>query len=181
LIHNPYNAESDEALKTAWTAMESVKKAGKTKSIGVSNFLRSHMDAILSVASITPSNNQIEFHPYLQRGNNYLDWLASKEITVTSFHGLAPLRKAAGGPLDEPLKKIAEKHGVSEDAVLIKWQIKQGVVPITTTTKAERMDGYLKAVDLELGDEEMDEITKIGAGHHVRTWQTQRFAEEDRS
>jgi diketogulonate reductase-like aldo/keto reductase len=161
--------------------MESIKNSGKAKSIGVSNFLRGHMDAILSIATIVPSNNQMEFHPYLQRGNDYIPYLESKGIKVTSFHGLAPLRKAAGGPLDEPLKTIAEKHGVSEDAVLIKWQINQGIVPITTTTKDERMKGYLKAVDLDLSKEEMEKITNIGRGHHVRTWQTQRFEEDDRS
>jgi diketogulonate reductase-like aldo/keto reductase len=181
LIHQPYRAENEEALQTAWKAMESIKNAGKAKSIGVSNFLRSHMESILSIASIVPSNNQIEYHPYLQRGNDYLPWLASKGIKVTSFHGLAPLRKAAGGPLDGPLKSIAEKHGVSEDAVLIKWQIENGVVPITTTTKKERLEGYLKALDLELTKEELEEITKIGLSHHVRTWQPQRFEADDRS
>jgi diketogulonate reductase-like aldo/keto reductase len=181
LIHQPYKAETDEALQTAWKAMESIKNSGKAKSIGVSNFLRSHMDTILSIATIVPSNNQLEYHPYLQRGNNYVPWLASKGTRVTSFHGLAPLRKAAGGPLDGPLKSIAENHGVSEDAVLIKWQIENGVVPITTTTKEDRLQGYLKALDLKLTKDELDEITKIGLSHHVRTWQPQRFEADDRS
>lgn len=46
--------------------MEDVKASGKAKSIGVSNYLPQHLEAILKVAKVVPSVNQIEFHPYLQ-------------------------------------------------------------------------------------------------------------------
>jgi diketogulonate reductase-like aldo/keto reductase len=161
--------------------MEWIKISGKAKSIGVSNHLRSHVEAVLEIATIIPAVNQIEFHPYLQRGNNYVPWLKERGIEVTSYNGLTPLRKGLGGPLDGPLKDIAKKHGVSENAVLIQWQIQQDIVPITTSTKLERIAEYLQGVELKLSPEEVEEITRLGLTNHFRASQVARFDPEDRS
>ncbi|KUJ17037.1 Aldo/keto reductase [Mollisia scopiformis] len=181
LIHSPYGAKELSELQTAWLAMESIQKSGKAKSIGVSNHLQPHIEAILEVATIVPAVNQIEFHPYLQRGNNLVPWLKEHGIEVTSYNGLTPLRKGLGGPLDGPLKEIAKKYGVSENAVLIQWQIHQGIVPITTSSKPERLAEYLQGVELKLEPEEVEEITRVGLTHHFRASQLTRFEPDDRS
>ncbi len=54
LIHAPFFSETDEGLQKAWKAMEQVKESGKAKSIGVSNFNRPHLDAILKTARYPP-------------------------------------------------------------------------------------------------------------------------------
>jgi diketogulonate reductase-like aldo/keto reductase len=181
LIHSPYVAEDLSELQKAWLDLESIKKSGKAKSIGVSNHLKPHIEAILEAATVVLAVNQIEFHPYLQRGDNYVPWLKEHGIEVTSYNGLTPLRKGAGGPLDGPLKEIAKKHGVSENAVLIQWQIQQDIVPITTSSKPERIAEYLQGVELKLTPEEVEEITKVGLTHHFRASQVARFDPEDRS
>ncbi len=102
-------------------------------------------------------------------------------IEVASFNGLTPIRSGSPGPLDVPLTRIAKAHGVSENAVLIKWQIEQKVVPVTTTTNPEKILEYGKAVDLKLKPEEVEEITKIGLTHHFRAWAPDRFDPADKS
>ena len=84
LIHAPFFAKSDQDLQKAWAAMESVKEAGKTKSIGVSNYLESHLKATLATAKTPPSINQIEFHPYLQHGS-LLDYRACIPSLTSPF------------------------------------------------------------------------------------------------
>ena len=161
--------------------MEEVKKTGKVKSIGVSNFQRPHLETILQTATEKPAVNQLEFHPYLQRSGNYVPWMKEHGIEVSSFKGLAPLTVAKGGPLDDPLDKIAEKYGVSTSVVLLRWHIEQNVVPITTSSHKERMTDYLKAVNLRLTPDEIEEISQIGQTHHFRWWGKQFFAPDDRS
>jgi diketogulonate reductase-like aldo/keto reductase len=161
--------------------MEKVKASGKTKSIGISNFLRHHIETILDGATVVPAVNQIEFHPYLQRANNFLPWMREKGIAVSCFKGLAPLTIAKGGPLDSVIEKIAKTHDVPQAAVLLKWHLSQDVIAITTTSKEERLLEYLKAISLMLSAEELDEITKIGLTHHFRQQGAQRFAPDDRS
>jgi diketogulonate reductase-like aldo/keto reductase len=180
-LHSPYVAKKPADLQNAWLAIEQVKKSGLAKSIGVSNHQRPHLETILEVATIKPALNQLEFHPYLQRAHGYLPWMQENGIEVASFNGLTPIRSGSPGPLDGPLARIAAAHGVTENAVLIKWQMEQKVVPVTTTTKEERTMEYMKAVDLKLNPEEVEEITRIGLTHHFRAWAPDRFDPDDRS
>lgn len=71
LLHSPFNAPKGDrtVLQKAWAAMEQIQASGKSKSIGVSNFYREHLDAILETAKVRPAMNQIEYHPYLQHGD----------------------------------------------------------------------------------------------------------------
>ena len=161
--------------------MEKLKASGKTKSIGISNFLRHHIETILDGATVVPAVNQIEFHPYLQRANNFLPWMKENGIAVSCFKGLAPLTVAKGGPLDPVMAKIAKAHDVPEAAVLLKWHLSKDVIAITTTSKEERLLEYLKAVSLTLSEDELQEITDIGLTHHFRQQGAQRFPNGDRS
>jgi diketogulonate reductase-like aldo/keto reductase len=72
LIHSPYFAETEADLQSAWKELEKVKASGKARSIGVSNFQRAHIETITKNGGTIPSVNQIEFHPYLQRANDFV-------------------------------------------------------------------------------------------------------------
>ena len=60
--------------------MEAIQKSGRARSIGVSNYLRPHIEATLKGATSPPVINQIEYHAYLQRGDNYVTWLQEADI-----------------------------------------------------------------------------------------------------
>lgn len=47
--------------------LEGFVKAGKIRSIGVSNFTIEKLEELLKTAEIHPAVNQIEAHPYLQQ------------------------------------------------------------------------------------------------------------------
>jgi diketogulonate reductase-like aldo/keto reductase len=181
MIHSPYWTTDENELQGAWLSMEGVQRSGKAKAIGVSNYLRSHMEATLKAATIVPAANQIEFHPYLQRADEYVPWLKSKGVQVSGFKPLTPITAAAGGPLDGVFDRIAKAHGVSIDSVLLRWQVQKGVVPVSTTAKQGRLDEYWEAAQLELSDSEMEEITKVGLTLHYRNWGKNRFAPDDRT
>jgi diketogulonate reductase-like aldo/keto reductase len=161
--------------------MEGIQKSGKARSIGVSNYMRPHIEATLKGATSPPVLNQIEYHAYLQHGDNYVAWLQEDDIQVGSFKGLTPAFRAPQGPLREPLARIAKAHGATEAAVLISWIIQNNVVAVTTTTKLERLDEYAQALKLKLTEDEMREITDVGATYHFRTSFRDHFAENDRS
>ncbi|GFP57218.1 NAD/NADP-dependent indole-3-acetaldehyde reductase [Trichoderma asperellum] len=181
LIHIPFFAKSDADFQRAWKSMEEIKRAGKAKSIGVSNYLRPHVEATLAGAIIPPALNQIEFHPYLQRGDNYLSWLRENGLQVGSFKGLTPAFRAPDGPLREPLSRIAKAHDTTEAAVLINWIIQNKVVAVTTTTKPERLDEYAQALKIKLTQDELQEITDVGSTYHFCTSWLEHFEADDRS
>lgn len=181
LIHIPFFAKSEEDFQRAWKTMEGIQKSGKARSIGVSNYMRPHIEATLKGATSPPVINQIEYHAYLQRGDDYVAWLRENGIQVGSFKGLTPAFRVPDGPLREPLARIAKAHGVTEAVVLIHWIIRNGVVAVTTTTKPERLDEYAQALKIELTEDEVREITDVGATYHFRTSWGEHFDEDDRS
>ncbi|GAW17720.1 hypothetical protein ANO14919_071860 [Xylariales sp. No.14919] len=181
LLHNPYVIGTTEGLQQGWKGMELVKASGKARSIGVSNMQKPDIQAILTIASEIPVVNQLEFHPYLQRSDDFLPWMRSHSIGVSSFKSLAPITVAKGGPLDGILGSIAYTHGVTTSAVLLRWAMNQDVIPITTTGRRTRMEEYLAALKLNLSSEEQEKITEVGLTHHFRWWGKNFFDVNDRS
>ena len=180
LIHAPFFATADEDLQSAWRAMEQVKESGKARSIGVSNYMRPHLDATLKTAKYPPVMNQIEYHPYLQHGDLFA-YHKNKNIAVAAYAPLVPVTKAKGGPLDQPLEKLARKYAVGPGEILLRWCIDQGIVPITTSGKEQRMSDYLRAMTFKLTPTEVDEISKVGNEHHHRAFWNHKFEADDRT
>lgn len=67
LIHWPnplqYRDNWQHANAESWRAMEEAQKEGKIRSIGVSNFLRHHLETLLETANVKPTVNQILLNP----------------------------------------------------------------------------------------------------------------------
>lgn len=171
LLHSPYitgDKYVEEDVAKAWKLLEALKRSGKTKAIGVSNFRRHHVENLLKTAEIKPVVNQIQFNAYIQGAPEYAAWLQSQDIACESYMGLAPITWLKGMHLEDTLKQLAGKYGVSESAVLIRWQLDQGVVVLNTTKKVDRMKEYFAALELKLSDEDEEQITKVGQTKHVR-------------
>ena len=180
LIHQPFFAKSDKDLQDTWAAMEAVKNSGKAKSIGVSNYLQPHLEAILATATIPPSINQIEYHPYLQHGT-LIPFHKKHNIAVAAYGPLTAATKASPGPCDPILQQLAKKYYVSEAEISLRWCIDQGIVAITTSGKEERLSDYLRAMTFKLTPREVAEVSEAGAKMHWRGFWQAKFGEGDRS
>ena len=51
----------------SWKAFVRLRKDGRVRSIGVSNFNRDHLERVIGETGVTPSVNQIELHPRFQQ------------------------------------------------------------------------------------------------------------------
>lgn len=172
LVHSPFlPAEANGLpLATVWKAMEDVYQLGLAKAIGVSNFQISHLQEILSVAKVPPSVNQIEFNPYLQQPE-LVEFSKNNGLLLEAYAPLISLTKKVGGPLDPVVSKIAKRKGRSSSQVLLRWVIQNGVLPLTTSGKAERQAELLQALNFELSAEEVTEISAAGKTlHHRQYW-----------
>ncbi|MGV0168502.1 aldo/keto reductase [Furfurilactobacillus sp. WILCCON 0119] len=153
LIHWPSNGYVEK-----WRALEDLYKAGRIKAIGVSNFEKPQMDKLLASAEITPAIDQIETHPYFQRGdlNSYLTGLG------IVHEAWGPLGQGKSGVLeDETLIKIAEAHGKSVAQVILRWHLQRGIVVIPKSIHPERIAQNIDVFDFSLTDEEMASIAKL--------------------
>lgn len=181
LIHAPFFAKGDDRLlQQRWAQVEEVAASGKAKSIGVSNFLKPHLDAILQTCRVRPAINQIEFHPYLQHGD-LLAYLKNQDIKVAAYAPLTPVTKAKGGPVDGLLESLAKKYAVNPSEILLRWCIDQNVVPITTSSKEQRLSDTLRVFTFNLTPKEVDQISEAGNTHHYRGFWNHVFDANDKS
>lgn len=180
LIHEPFFARSNEELQQKWRDMEGVKKSGKARSIGVSNYYKHHLEATLETAIDPPAINQIEYHPYLQHGD-LISYHRQKNIAISAYAPLTPVTRAKDGPLTDYLDRLAHKYAVSPAEILLRWCLDQDVVAITTTSKEQRMSDYLRALTFKLTPKEVHEISDLGKTYHYRAFWNKKFAEDDRS
>ncbi|KZT03666.1 Aldo/keto reductase [Laetiporus sulphureus 93-53] len=180
LIHNPRLAVPD--IPTAWARMEKVQTDGYAKSIGVSNFNVPQLETLLASAKIKPVANQaglaprscpkrgfadqiiqILFHPYvLESQAPIVEYGNENGIVSEAYSVLVPLTRQPGGPVDAPVREIASRLKVQPEQVLLAWAKAKGVVVVTSSTKKERLEGYLAAGDLELTDDDIAAIDAAG-------------------
>jgi len=167
LIHHPRLCQGD--IPGTWKAMEQLKKAGYVKSIGVSNFSVSDLKELVASCTIKPVVNQILLHPYvISTTEPLLAYQEEQDILTEGYSILIPLTARPGGPVDEPVAAICKKYNILPEQVLLAWARAKGSIIITTSSRKERLENYLKVGDITLTDGEIEEIDR--AGKYAELW-----------
>lgn len=156
LIHwpRPYSIRDSwkEANEGTWRAFEELYRAGKVKAIGVSNFLETHMDALLDTATIAPMVNQIELHPQFVQ-SDLVSYCKDRRMIVEAY---SPLIR---GQMDHPvLLEISKKHNKSVAQVLLRWQVQHGFLPLPKSSTKERMLENADIFDFKLTEDDIESM-----------------------
>ena len=153
LIHQPYND-----VYGAWRAMCELKREGKIRSIGVSNF---NYDKLVDLGVFTgemPAVNQIELNPFHQQKEK-VEILKEENVTLEAW---APFAEGRNNIFSNPvLEKIAKKHNKSVAQVIIRYFVEQNIVVLAKTTKQERMKENLNVFDFTLDLTDKEEIAAL--------------------
>lgn len=160
LIHSPQpwddfrGGDYSEGNREAWRALEDAYKAGKLRSIGVSNFKKEDIENILSSCTVLPMVNQLLVHI----GNTPLElinYCISKDILVEAYSPVAH-----GEILKyKEVAEIAEKYQVTIPQLCIRYDLQLGLLPLPKTVNPKHMEANTN-VDFVITDEDM-EIMKV--------------------
>jgi aryl-alcohol dehydrogenase-like predicted oxidoreductase len=186
-IHWPPDPDSP-ALEEGWCTLADLKREGKVRWIGVSNFNVEQLrraEGITPVTSLQPRYSLVhpeaedEILPYcLRQGIGVVVYspMASGLLTGTMTRERAvrlPDNDWRGGDPDftEPnlsrnlalvavLRKIAKRHNRAVGEVAIAWTLRHPAVTgaIVGARNAQQSDGVMRAGELRLTDEELSEI-----------------------
>jgi 2,5-diketo-D-gluconate reductase A len=154
LIHWPHPSGGEYVA--AWKALVAAREAGKATSIGVSNFLPEHIDAIVAATGVSPVVNQIELHPRFQQ---------REQRAYHDAHGIvtqswSPLGQ--GEVLDDPIVvEIAERLGASTAQVVIAWHLAHGLAVIPKAADAAHLADNFGALEVELSDADVAAIDRL--------------------
>jgi diketogulonate reductase-like aldo/keto reductase len=147
----------------SWRAMEELLAEGKTRAIGVSNFLAEHLDRLAATSSVVPAVNQIEVHPRLPQTDQRAD-NTRRGIVTQSW---SPLAKA-GDLLNEPaLAAIADRHGRTPVQVVLRWHLQLGLIAIPKSSHVDHLRQNLEVFDFELTDDDLAQIAGLETGVRV--------------
>ncbi|MCW9036381.1 aldo/keto reductase [Altibacter sp.] len=163
-----YVSLEEEPLSMTWKQLEQAKDAGYAKHIGVSNFSKKKLQALIKDASIIPEMNQVELHPLLQQ-KDLLAFCSSEDILMTAYSPLGSGDRSEGMKgEDEPnlleietLQKIARKRDATVAQVLISWHMHRGTAVIPKSTTKEHIVANFRAADVKLDKEDMDSIAEL--------------------
>jgi diketogulonate reductase-like aldo/keto reductase len=155
LIHWP----KGELSKETWKALERLYKEKRVRSIGVSNFLRHHLEDLLPSVEIVPMVNQMEFHPYLVQ-QDLLDFCNSKGI---QYEAWSPLMQGHIFDL-EVMKDLAAKYNKTIAQMVLRWDLQKGVVTIPKSSKKERIIANADLFDFEISQEDMNLLDGLDQG-----------------
>ncbi len=158
LIHWPVPGR----YKDTWRAMEQILKDGKTRAIGVSNFLVHHLEELAKDSDVVPAVDQVEFHPFLLQ-QPLLDYCKKNGI---QFEAWSPLTR--GRYLDnEVIQGVATKHGKTAAQVLIRWDLQKEIVTIPKSVHRERIEENSKVFDFELESADIAALDALDADHRI--------------
>ena len=153
LLHQAYGD-----VYGAWRAMEEAQKAGKIKSLGISNFWPDQVTNLELGNNVKPVINQIEVNPWFQCDEE-VKWNQSDHVAVEAW---APFAEGKGGIFTDPvLKEIGEKYDKSTGQVILRWLLQRGIVVIPKSVHDARQKENINVFDFELSADDMKKIAAL--------------------
>jgi diketogulonate reductase-like aldo/keto reductase len=136
----------------SWRAMETLLNNGKARSIGISNFMKRHVEELLDNCNIVPAVNQIELSPY-----NYLyrketiDFCLTNNIKIEAYSPLTKGRKLD----DSKLRDIADKYEKTPAQILIRWALELDFIVLPKSAREHRIIENADVLDFSISEEDM--------------------------
>jgi 2,5-diketo-D-gluconate reductase A len=160
LVHWPSPATGN--YRETWRAVLALRDAGKTTSVGVSNFHRHHLEVIIDEFGVTPVLDQIELHPRLPQ-RELREFQAAHGILTEAWSPLA-----SGELIDNPLLQgIADQHGKTTAQVMIRWHLQLGNVVLPKSVTPSRIRQNIEVFDFELTPADMESIATLEDGYRT--------------
>jgi 2,5-diketo-D-gluconate reductase A len=156
LIHWP--TPQRDLYRESWAALQRIQAEGKAASIGVSNFLVEHLEAVIADGGAVPAVNQIELHPALQQ-RDVVDFSRKHGIQIEAW---GPLGQGKYPLFDEPsVSAAAAAHGKTPAQVVLRWHLQNGNIVFPKSNSRERIAENLELFEFELTDAEVAAISAL--------------------
>jgi diketogulonate reductase-like aldo/keto reductase len=166
LLHQPVPSEFDRTVG-AYTALEEMLAAGRTRAIGVANFMEDHLEKLLGQVDVVPAVNQIEVHPYFSQPQ-LRSLMTEHEIATQAWSpigGVYAYGAQNTSVLDDPVVvDVAAKHDKTPAQVVLRWHIEHSFCAIPKSVKPHRIAENIDIFDFQLTADEVAAINALDTG-----------------
>ncbi|KAF7590976.1 hypothetical protein BBP40_002170 [Aspergillus hancockii] len=185
-----HRIDPNTPLEESIPALDEIRRAGKTKYIGLSECSASTLRKANSIAKIdaiqaeysafetlhetdglidTARELGVAYVAYSPLGHGWLvdnfDYKSPDDFAPDDFRRSSPKFQGENfyknRAIVEEIKKIASKKGCSISQIALAWVAAQGMIAIPGTTKAARLQSNWESRDIELTEDEKREMRKI--------------------
>jgi 2,5-diketo-D-gluconate reductase A len=171
LIHSPH---AGPRRLEQWEALLELKRDGRARAVGVSNYSRKHLEEIREAGLPLPEANQVELHPWSQKPDLVAAMNASGILPI-AYSSLAPLTTWRVGQTsaksaaddDDALSKMAARYGVSEAQFLLRWGIQNGYPVLPKSLNPDRMRQNIDLDGFAIDPADMEAIRSMDRGDGI--------------
>lgn len=167
LIHRPDPLMNPQEMAEAF---DQLKRQGKVLHFGVSNFTPAQFDLLQSYLPFPLVTNQIEIslfnhQPLFDGGLDHLYKLKTSAMAWSPLGG----GKSMQGEVVQKLHHLKQKYNASESQLLYAWLLKHpsNIFPVLGTTKPERIEEGVKAMNINLDRQDWFEMLSLATGKEV--------------
>ena len=160
LLHQPYGD-----VVGAWKALEDAQKAGRLRSIGVSNMTPKIWNAFVPQFKTLPAVDQVECNPYFQQR----ELRAILEPLNVKIEAWGPLGQGSEQLFKEPvIAALAEKYQRDAGQIILRFELQESIIVLPKSVKPARIQSNLNVFDFSLTEEEMNRMRALdkGKGSH---------------
>lgn len=185
-----HRIDPNTSLEESIPALDSIRKAGKTKYIGLSECSAKTLRKANSIAKIdavqaeysafetlhetdglieTAKELDVAYVAYSPLGHGWLvddfPYNSPDDFAADDFRRTVPKFQGdnfyKNKAIVEEIKKLATRRGCTLTQIALAWVAAQGMIAIPGTTKASRLEENWASRDVDLTDEEKAEMRKI--------------------
>jgi diketogulonate reductase-like aldo/keto reductase len=158
LVHWPVEG----ARLDSWRALEKLLADGRTRAIGVSNYMPQHLTELLAASKVAPAVNQVEFSPFLYQ-KELLALCVKHGILLEAYSPLTRGEKLR----DKRLVTIAGRYSKTTAQLLIRWALQHDLVVIPKSTRKERIVENASVFDFEISASDMKALDAMNEDLHT--------------
>ncbi|MGM0508747.1 MAG: aldo/keto reductase, partial [Fusobacteriota bacterium] len=174
LIHRPDPLMKPQEVASAFNQL---KKEGKVKNFGVSNFLPHQFDMLQKFLDVPLITNQVEISvtELKQFENGTMEHCISNDISPMAWSpvGGGDIFRSNServNRLKKVLHEVANNHGIDGiDMIMYAWLLKHpaSIMPVIGTGKENRINAAIESTKIELTKQEWFKIYEASRGREV--------------
>jgi len=160
VLHGPYSRHGlGREDWEVWTTLEEIYQSGKVKMIGISNVTADQLRLLCEKAAVKPMVVQNRCYATLGWDDEIREICQTHDIVYQGFSLLTANREALTHPA---IQAIAQRLNVGPAQIIFRFAQQIGMIPLTGTTNKRHMKEDLQIEGIELTNEEVLLIEKIG-------------------
>lgn len=143
----------------AWRVLTKLRKEGKIRSAGVSNYLVRHIEELVNDPIFeSPAVNQVEWHPR-HHNSTLLEYCRKEGIFLQAYSSLGTSGSASLRQ-DFTVQEIALKLRKTPAQVLLRWSYQQNIGILPKASSRAHIEENID-LDFQIPDEDMQTLNNL--------------------